>query len=237
VAERQSDVDVWLKRETPRVRKALESASRYFAANDRLTVHTLEAVYGRESSFGVLLRNRGSTGAAGHFHLEARTARRYGLSVSRKNDQRFDIDRSSSAAARYLKDLDSMLSKSTVLGNSRTIAVRDVSERYKFVLGAYNAGEGRIAKAQSFAQREGGNPQLWADVQRFLEQAWADPRKAKETREYVEAVSIYELQFTSKSPAKDRKQKKKRERKHSCADGHWVTIDDRPVFICDRKSV
>jgi hypothetical protein len=69
----------------------------------RLTVNTLEAVYGRESSFGTLLGIRGSSKAAGHFQFEPDTASRYGLSVSKKNDQRFDIDRASSAAARYLK--------------------------------------------------------------------------------------------------------------------------------------
>lgn len=234
--KQQSDVDVWLKRETPRTRKALESASRYFDANDRLTVNTLEAVYGRESSFGVLLRNRGSTGAAGHFHLEADTAKRYGLSVSKKNDQRFDVDRASSAAARYLKDLDTIFSKNTTLKGSRTIAVRNASERYKFILGAYNAGEGRIAKAQRFAQKDGRNPQMWADVQDFLEPAGASLSKVKETMQYVVTVPAYELEFARKSPAKDMKQKKKRSRKYSCTEGHWVTIDDRPVFICDRKS-
>ena len=83
--KKSSNVDVWLKREAPRVRKALESASRYFDANDRLTVNTLEAVYGRESSFGTLMRERGSSKPAGHFHLTPETARRYGLVVSRHN--------------------------------------------------------------------------------------------------------------------------------------------------------
>ena len=49
-----SNVDRWLERETPRTRKALENASRYFDLNDHLTVNTLEAVYGRESSFGTM---------------------------------------------------------------------------------------------------------------------------------------------------------------------------------------
>lgn len=49
MAEKQpSDVDRWLERETPRARKALESASRYFDGNDRLAVNTLEAVYAKD---------------------------------------------------------------------------------------------------------------------------------------------------------------------------------------------
>ncbi|MBI1976295.1 MAG: hypothetical protein HYS56_02160, partial [Candidatus Omnitrophica bacterium] len=86
----KSNVDVWLERETEYKRKSLESASRYFDANDNLTVNTLEAVYGKESSFGTMLGERGSTDAAGHFQLKPDTARKYGLSVSKNNDQRFD---------------------------------------------------------------------------------------------------------------------------------------------------
>ena len=67
-----SNVDAWLERETPRTRKALESASRHFDADDVLTVNTLEAVYGQESSFGTQMGTRGSSKAAGHFQLEGR---------------------------------------------------------------------------------------------------------------------------------------------------------------------
>ena len=97
--------------------------------------------------------------------------------------------------------------------------------------------EGRIAKAQSLAQRNGKNPQLWADVQDFLSPAGAKPSKVKETQQYVLLVSGYELEFARKSTTKDMKQKEKRESKTWCTEGHWVTIDDRPVFICDRKPV
>ena len=114
-----SDVDLWLGRETDHIRKALENASRYFDRNDSLTVNTLEAVYSQESSFGSdsFLGKRGDSVAAGHFQLKSGTAKQYGLIVSKKNDQRFDIDYASSAAARYLKDLDSMFSKKTNLGS------------------------------------------------------------------------------------------------------------------------
>ena len=98
--QRPSNVDRWLERETPRIRKALESASRYFDSNDNLAINTLEAIYGQESSFGILMGKRGSTDAAGHFQLKPDAAKRYGLSVSKENDQRFDIDRASSSAGR-----------------------------------------------------------------------------------------------------------------------------------------
>lgn len=230
----KSNVDAWLKRETPRIRRALESASRHFDADDYLTVNTLEAVYGRESSFGTLLGTRGSSKPAGHFQFEPPTAKRYGLNVSKENDQRFDIDRASSAAARYLKDLDSMFSRSTGLpGGRSTIAVKNVSERKKFVLGAFNAGEGRVAGAQRLAEQAGRNSRLWSDVQKFIALAGTTKAKEQETREYVEKVLSYEAEFAIKSPAdKSKKQKKPGKRQARCTEGRWRTIDDRPVFIC-----
>ena len=95
--------------------KALESASRHFDGNDNLTVNTLEAVYGQENSFGILMGKRGSVRAAGHFQFKPKTTRQYGLTVSKKNDQRFDIERASSAAARYLKDLNTWFGERTKL--------------------------------------------------------------------------------------------------------------------------
>ncbi len=232
--KQKSDVDVWLERETLRIRRALESASRHFDTDDNLTVNTLEAVYGRESSFGTQMRKRGSIGAAGHFHFEKATAERYGLKVSKENDQRFDIDRASSAAARYLKDLHAMFSKKTDLPGGRvTAAVKNVSERKKLVLGAYNAGEGRVAGAQRLAEEAGKNPRLWSDVQQFIAEAGTTPAKEQETKQYVEKVLRYEAEFAIKSLAdKSKKQKKPGKKQARCTEGRWRTINDRPVFIC-----
>ena len=76
--KQSSDVDTWLERETDHVRKALENASRHFDENDNLTVNTLEAVYARESSFGLekMMGDRGATNPVGHFQLSPDTARR-----------------------------------------------------------------------------------------------------------------------------------------------------------------
>ncbi len=225
MAEKRSNVDQWLERETPRIRRALESASRYFDSNDTLTVNTLEAVYGQENSFGILLGKRGSADAAGHFQFEPKTAQRYGLIVSKQDDQRFDIDRASSAAARYLKDLNTWFGKRTTLARGlQTISVKSISERKKFVLGAFNAGEGRIARAQRRAEKVGKNPQSWEDVARYL---------SRETQQYVEQIPLYEAEFALKSPAnKHIKKQGVRKGPYRCTVGHWRTIDDRPVFIC-----
>lgn len=221
------DIDAWLDRETDHVRKALESASRHFDGNDNLTVNTLEAVYARESSFGLpkKMGERGSTKPAGHFHLSPDTARRYGLTVMKNNDQRFDIDYASSASARYLKDLHTFFSKDTTLDRSiKTIGIKNPVERKKFVLGAFNAGEGSIVKAQHLAEKAGKNPQLWSDVEKYL---------TDETRQYIPKVLPYEDEFGLKSPANKNLKEKNPKKEYHCTDGHWVTIDDRHVFICD----
>ena len=233
--QKKSKVDIWLESETEHTREALENASGYFDNGDNLTVNTLEAIYGQESSFGANKKKRGINGAAGHFQFEKPTAEEYNLTVSKKNDQRFDIDYASSAAARYLKDLNSIFSKKTSLSKDlNSTPVKSKSERKKFVLAAYNAGQGRIARAQSLAEQAGKNPQKWNDVKKFLEAAGATKKKIKEICEYVDLILRYEAEFAEKSTA-DKKAKDERGKKpvKRCTSGHWVTIDDRPVFICD----
>ena len=127
-----------------------------------------------------------------------------------------------------------MFSRKTGLpGGRSTAAVKNVLERKKFILGAYNAGEGRVAGAQRLAEQSGKNPQLWSDTQQFIAEAGTTPAKEQEAREYVEKVLGYEAEFAIKSPAdKKKKQKKPRQKQARCTEGHWRTIDDRPVFIC-----
>ena len=131
-----------------------------------------------------------------------------------------------------------MFGKETGLpGGRQTVAVKSVVERKKFVLGAFNAGEGRIAGAQWLAQQAGKNPGLWSNVQQFIAEAGATKAKERETKKYVEDVLRYEAEFAIKSPAdKRRKQKEPGRRQAWCTEGHWRTIDDRPVFICARSA-
>lgn len=231
-----SVIDAWLERETSHKQAALENASRHFNDKDALTVSTLEAIYGQESSFGRNRRSRGMSGAAGDFQLEQETARRLGLTVGKKNDERFDIDNASAAAAKYLKMHDTAFSKKTALsGKLATTLVKDSNERKKFVIAAFNAGEGRIAKAQMLAKESGKDPTVWQDVKRFLEAAGATPKKAEEIQEYVDKVLEYESQFAKKSKAdKTVKLGEPRKIKKLPMGGHWITLDGRHIFIEDK---
>ena len=237
MAKKKTNVEQWIEREKlhPNIREALENASRYFARTDALTVNTLEAIYGQESSFGILRRLPGIAGAVGEFHIEKKTAERYGLIVTKDNDQRFDIDYASITAARYLKDLNRFFGKVTNLGNGKvTVPVADIVERKKFVLAAYNMGEGNIAHAQRLAREAGRNSASWDEVKDFLEAAGVDPDVAVTGRKYVDDVIKNEAEFAAKSSA-DKKVKNKRPGKKtgSCVNGHWITKEHHHILVCD----
>jgi membrane-bound lytic murein transglycosylase MltF len=232
----KSRIDEWLDRESSPRQTALENASGHFDSKDALTVNTLEAIYGQESDFGQNRRKRGIVGAAGDFQLERQTARRMGLTVGKKNDGRFEIHSACAAAAKYLKLQDGTFEKETIIsGELSTVPINDASERKKFAIAAYNAGEGRIAKAQVLAKGEGKDPKKWDDVKEFLSPAGATPAKTKEIQQYVENVLRYDAEFSAKSKAdKTVKSGKQRKIKKLPKGGHWVTIHGRHIFIEDK---
>jgi membrane-bound lytic murein transglycosylase MltF len=234
--KKASNLGTWLERESPRKQAALENASRHFDDNDVLTVNTLEAIYGQESSFGKNRRKRGISGAAGDFQLERETAERMGLTVNEKNDERFDIDKASAASAKYLKVHDEKFSKkSTLSGKLSTTPVKNSAERKKFAVAAFNAGEGRIAKAQQLAKEEGKNPAAWNDVKKYIESAGATAEKSKEIREYVDRVLQYDAEFSKKSKAdKTVKSGEPRKVKILPRGGHWITLRGKHIFIEDK---
>lgn len=234
--KKASNVDTWLKKENTHTQTALENASRHFDDKDALTVNTLEAIYGQESSFGKNRRKRGMAGAAGDFQLERKTAKRMGLTTSEKNDQRFDVDNASAASAKYLKMQDKAFSKKTNLAeNLSTSPIDDPAERKKFAIAAFNAGEGRIAKAQKLAKDDGNDPAQWEDVKKYLEDAGATSNKSKEIQDYVEKVLEYEAEFSKKSKSdKTVKSGNPRKVKKLPSGGHWITLHGRHIFIEDK---
>lgn len=232
---KKTNVDKWIKRETSHKRKALENASKHFDKDDSLTVGHLQAIYGKESSYGIQRRKRGMKGAAGDFMLEKETAVRMGLTVTKENDQRFDVDDASAASAKYLKILDLIFKEKKNLGSGiKSIPIYDSNERLKFIIAAFNAGEGRIAKAQAIAKKNGKDPANWKDVKTCLKKAGASSKKVEEITNYVDKVLEYSSEFSKKSNADQKSKFKKPEKiEGSPKGGHWITKDGRHILIGD----
>jgi Predicted soluble lytic transglycosylase fused to an ABC-type amino acid-binding protein len=85
-------------------------------------------------------------GAAGIMGLMPRTAASLGL----KSEDRMNPDLSIGAAVELLDRLDKIFGK-----------VSSIEEREKFLLAAYNGGNGHINDAQALAQKYGANPYIW----------------------------------------------------------------------------
>jgi soluble lytic murein transglycosylase-like protein len=83
----------------------------------------------------------------------------------------------------YLRYLHDLFGKSAKLGrNLETVAIDDADQRRLFAVAAFNAGEGRVARAQARAAAAGLDPTRFDDVQPFLPVT---------TRGYVERVKAF----------------------------------------------
>ncbi|NDV69852.1 transporter substrate-binding domain-containing protein [Dysgonomonas sp. 25] len=150
----------------------------------------LAAVSYHESRF---MNNRTSwAGASGIMGLMPRTARSLGLS----DDDRLSPDLSIGAAVVLLDRLNDIFKK-----------IEDRDERIKFILGAYNGGDGHIRDAQRLATKYGANPHKWEDVRKFLllkskPEYYNDPvvrngyMRGMETVKYVDNVLKTTERFT-----------------------------------------
>lgn len=94
-------------------------------------------------------------GAAGIMGLMPRTAKSIGLT----SDDRMNPDLSIGAAVVLLDRLNKIFLK-----------IEDIQERQKFMLAAYNGGNGHVSDAQALARKYGANPYIWEDnVEKYVE--------------------------------------------------------------------
>ncbi|WP_165020925.1 transglycosylase SLT domain-containing protein [Dysgonomonas sp. ZJ279] len=115
--------------------------------------HLIAAVAYHESRFQNNLTSW--AGAAGIMGLMPRTAKSLGLS----SDDRMNPELSIDAAIQLLDRLDKIFKN-----------VSDPNERIKFVLAAYNGGNGHINDAQALASKYGADPTVWeGNVKKYVE--------------------------------------------------------------------
>lgn len=97
---------------------------------------------------------RSAVGARGVMQLMPRTGYRFGL-----NDSTFlePVD-NIRAGAQYVAHLDRSFR-----------FVTDSAQRWRFVVASYNAGPAHIMDARRLAKRAGDNPNVWAEVEPWLE--------------------------------------------------------------------
>lgn len=94
-------------------------------------------------------------GASGIMGLMPRTAKSLGL----RSEDRMDPDLSIGAAVELLNRLNKIFQN-----------VEDRQERIKFILAAYNGGNGHINDAQALAKKYGADPYMWeGNVKKYVE--------------------------------------------------------------------
>lgn len=123
------------------------------------------------------------TGVRGIMMLTQQTARQVGI------DDRLDPEQSILGGARYFLELYRRLPE----------RIPD-PDRVWFTLAAYNLGMGHLEDVRVLTQRQGGNPDVWADVEQYLEllsqeRYYSELRygyaRGFEARKFVENVQRY----------------------------------------------
>lgn len=120
------------------------------------------------------------SGAGGIWQLMPDTARRYGLRVDGEIDERFDLEKSTEAAARYLKDLY------RIFGS------------WELVLAAYNCGEGCVSRKTGGGNFWKTRKNLPRQTRRYVPKFFAALLIARDPRKYGISVDVGELSIERK---------------------------------------
>lgn len=67
-------------------------------------------------------------------------------------------------------------------------ARRPLLDRIKFMFGSYNAGQSSILRAQTVAERQGLNPNLWQSIELSLSRVTGG--RSRETVSYVDRIAV-----------------------------------------------
>ena len=176
------------KKLRPEESKALPYVMKY-AKEYKVSPCLIMAVIRQESNFDVSANGGTDVGYMQVTHDAAKDGGYKGTEQGWRQKDGFDPDQNIQYGTKYLKTLNSIFRDGKLLTEDlKATKVPDKTERLKFVLAAYNGGQGRIAKAQQICEDEGDNPERWDDTKKYLEAAGATPEKAKIIKNYVEQV-------------------------------------------------
>lgn len=136
-------------------------------------------------------------GAQGLMQIMPATASHLGVSPA----SIFDPAQNIAAAARYLAELQATFAD-----------IREGTERLCFVLAAYNGGASHVRDAMALAERYGGDPHRWNDVNRYIillsnPQYYRDPvvragyLRGNETSTYVAQILARWAQYRGSARA------------------------------------
>lgn len=172
-------IDDWLR--TPRQRalaEAITRASGHVGIEPSLSL----AVAVAESSLNPSARSADGL-SSGTFQVTAPTAadvrRRFATRELERPPGGDDI----ALGVAHLRWLDDLFARDATLGGAlRTVPVDDPAERARFAVAAYNAGEGRVARAQQQAAQQRRDPTRYESIRPYLPAI---------TQRYVDRVMRY----------------------------------------------
>lgn len=168
-----------------------EIRDRLIATSKKIGVDPIlaQAVVSAESSFNAKAVSNDGHASKGLFQLLDSTGKHL-MSKTETEDKDYDPfnpDLNITLGTSYLKYLHDIFKTPTELPNQlQTRAAADNNSLERLAVAAFNAGEGRVASAQSRSERSGKDPAYYDHVAPFL------PRS---TREYVSKVVEGKKQF------------------------------------------
>jgi hypothetical protein len=127
-------------------------------------------------------------GAAGIFQLMAATGKEQLQEIAPGQTYNpFNPHQNIRLGVNYLKEMTETFSEGTALRNGLSaVAGANDQEVQRLAAAAYNAGPGRVAKAQALARANGYNPAHYHNIERYLPQ---------ETQQYVKKVERFVAEF------------------------------------------
>jgi hypothetical protein len=143
-----------------------------------------------ESSFDPNARSQDGFDSKGLFQLLDSTGRQVlGKHFPSEEYSPFDPRQNIRLGGLHLQHLSEIFQKPTQLSKqSQTYGSKDKESLEKFIVAAYNSGEGRVAWAQKQARNKGVDPTEFNSIQEFL---------PKSTQNYVEKVLSAKLRYLS----------------------------------------